>query len=284
MAEPLRTPTSRRNISLLGVPTAEDLEAKDVSELDPADLNRKRRQLLDQIRNEAGTTGGALDPELEDTVRESAADLGVSQSSLDSTLQRERIGIGAPVAEEQPDPFASEQAAQDVMYQREFGSGIDAGKRMQDPDYVLGSGSSLRQAPRLIGPKSGAMRREARRLRKQGYTAQAGQLAGAAAQQKLMEGSAIKSEGARALETAQQMQAGQLARQQQDLASNQINYANKLLQRRTADIEDTRTRTPQDAPADFDDRFSRRRAYRSLLDLEGGTPFFDGRNKFFDFR
>lgn len=124
-----------------------------------------------------------------------------------------------------------EEAAQTVMYQRKYGSGLAAGKAMQDENYVIGSGSSLREAPRQIGTQSGAMRREARRLRKQGYTAQAGQMAGAAAQQKLMEGSAIKSERQRGVETAQQIQAGRMAQEQQDMSRNYTKLANRLLQK-----------------------------------------------------
>ena len=69
------------------------------------------------------------------------------------------------------------KAAQNVMFQREFGTGLDTYKAMQDPNYVLGSGSALRQPARRLESKSGAMRRAARRLRRQGYGAAAQQMA-----------------------------------------------------------------------------------------------------------
>ena len=142
------------------------------------------------------------------------------------------------------DPYSSEEAAraaraaQNVMFQRQYGTGLDTQAAMQSPDYQLGSGSSLRQAPRRLGTRSGDMRREARRLRKQGYMAQAGQLAGAAAAQKLQEGSAIKSEAQRGIETGQRIQAGGLAQQQQELTEKYMDYTSRLLDKRMQDLED----------------------------------------------
>jgi hypothetical protein len=69
------------------------------------------------------------------------------------------------------------KAAHNVMFQREFGTGLDTYEAMQDPNYVLGSGSALRQPARRLESKSGAMRRAARRLRRQGYGAAAQQMA-----------------------------------------------------------------------------------------------------------
>ena len=71
------------------------------------------------------------------------------------------------------------KAAQNVLFQREFGTGLDTYKAMQDPNYVLGSGSALRQPARRLESKAGAMRRAARRLRRQGYGAAAQQMAAA---------------------------------------------------------------------------------------------------------
>ena len=48
-----------------------------------------------------------------------------------------------------------DQAARAVMLARASGRGLEAGKIMQDPNYELGSGSSLRQAPRQLGTQSG---------------------------------------------------------------------------------------------------------------------------------
>lgn len=122
------------------------------------------------------------------------------------------------------------RATENVQMQRQFGSGLGAQAAMQNPNYELGSGSALRQAPRQLGTQSGAMRREARRLRKQGYTAQAGQLAGAAAMQKLQEGSAIKSEAQRGREMGQMIQQAEANRQMQGLTQDLMNLRREQIQ------------------------------------------------------
>lgn len=81
---------------------------------------------------------------------------------------------------------SKEEAAQKVLFQREFGTGLATLKAMQDPNYEIGSGSPLRQKARPIGPASGKFRRAARRLRRQGY--------GAAAQQMAMRGEMARME------------------------------------------------------------------------------------------
>jgi hypothetical protein len=61
-----------------------------------------------------------------------------------------------------------EEATQNVMFKKEFGSGLDALAAMQDPNYELGSGSSLLKPSRSIGPASGKFRRAARSLARDG--------------------------------------------------------------------------------------------------------------------
>lgn len=131
----------------------------------------------------------------------------------------------------------SQQAARNVMLARQSGSGLAAYGAMQDPNYVLGSGSSLRQR-RRIGTQSGDMRREARRLRKQGYGKAAEQMALAAAQQKLGEGSAIRTQG----DITSQMQTQSRMRDQlgqiEGLNQRMIEYQNRLLDRRMRQLDE----------------------------------------------
>ena len=65
-------------------------------------------------------------------------------------------------------------------------SNYKANEPMQSTSSLSGSIGKLGET-RTLGTQSGAMRREARRLRKQGYTAQAGEMAGAASMQRLNE-------------------------------------------------------------------------------------------------
>lgn len=72
---------------------------------------------------------------------------------------------------------SKEEATQRVMYENNYGTGLGALKAMEDDKYELGSGSSLSEPARPIGPESGKYRRAARRLRRQGYGAAANQMA-----------------------------------------------------------------------------------------------------------
>lgn len=121
------------------------------------------------------------------------------------------------------------RATENVALQRQYGSGLGAQAAMQSPDYELGSGSALRAAPRRLGTRSGDMRREARRLRKQGYGRAAEQMALGAAQQKLSEGSSIKSEAQRGREAFQQQQQQDQMRQMQGLMQDAIGLRRSLI-------------------------------------------------------
>jgi hypothetical protein len=72
---------------------------------------------------------------------------------------------------------SKEEATQRVMYENNYGTGLGALKAMEDDKYELGSGSSLSEPARPIGPESGKYRRAARRLRRQGHGAAANQMA-----------------------------------------------------------------------------------------------------------
>lgn len=159
--------------------------------------------------------------------------------SLNPPATPSSIAASDPTSQPAPQTSSidSQQAARNVMLARQSGSGLAAYDAMQDPNYVLGSGSSLRQR-RRIGTQSGDMRREARRLRKQGYGRAAEQMALAAAQQKLGEGSAIRTQG----DITSQMQAQSRMRDQlgqiEGLNRRMIEYQNRLLDRRMRQLDE----------------------------------------------
>ena len=130
-----------------------------------------------------------------------------------------------------------DQAARAVMLARASGRGLEAGKIMQDPNYELGSGSSLRQAPRQLGTQSGRIKRLAREARKQGYSGAANQLFSAYAAQKLGEGSAITREGDRASKMLEQEQISGQTRALENLSQKMIDYQNRLLDSRMKRLE-----------------------------------------------
>jgi|14_taG_2_1085336.scaffolds.fasta_scaffold00321_5 hypothetical protein len=158
-----------------------------------------------------------------------------SIAASDPTSQLDSQPTSQPTP--QTSSIDSQQAARNVMLARQSGSGLAAYDAMQDPNYVLGSGSSLRQR-RRIGTQSGDMRREARRLRKQGYTKAAERMALGAAEQKLGEGSAIRTQG----DITSQMQDQSRMRNQlgqiEGLNQRMIEYQNRLLDRRMRQLDE----------------------------------------------
>lgn len=107
-------------------------------------------------------------------------------------------------------------ATQNVMYEKEFGSGLGALDAMQDKDYVLGSGSSLNKPARAIGPKSGILRRSARRLRRKGYGAAAQRQALAGEELRVGENN-ISNKKTRAQDMLGRIEAGKLQRQESEM-------------------------------------------------------------------
>lgn len=141
-------------------------------------------------------------------------------SDRGSTLKQAATGVRATGAS------SPEEATQKVMSERNFGTGLGALEAMQDPKYVLGSGSSLSEPARSIGPESGKYRRAARRLRRKGY--------GAAAQQMAMQGEkirlgepAIDTEELRAQRASQKMLVGREAMKQDRVLSDLGKRRNK---------------------------------------------------------
>ncbi len=173
----------------------------------------KKRGIASELKDLSNR--GALTSDLLKGSRKKAIDAGISEDQFNTFLEKNSIrergsafsfkkpktgeglfdqpaaaptsSAGAAAA-----PTSSAGAAQNVLFQKEFGSGLDALAAMQDPNYELGSGSSLLKPSRAIGPKSGKARRAYRRLRRQGY--------GAAAQQMAMAGEVART-GERSIDT-----------------------------------------------------------------------------------
>jgi hypothetical protein len=159
---------------------------------------------------------GALTGDLLKEARQRATAAGVSEEQFSSFMGKEDIktqnfATAAPTE-------SKEEAAQNVRFQRQYGTGLGTLKAMQDPNYELGSGSALRQPARSIGPASGKFRRAARRLRRQGY--------GDAAERMAMDGEkarvnehSIDTKARRGQRMLQKMAAGGEASKQDKLAA-----------------------------------------------------------------
>lgn len=128
-------------------------------------------------------------------------------------------------------------AARKVALARMSGSGLDAYEAMQDPNYKVGSASKFEQRRRL-GTESGAMRREARRLQRMGLTGAANQMALAASQQKLREGSGIRTQEDIAKQMQDQFRMEDQIGQIEGLNQRMIDFQNRLLDRRMKELDE----------------------------------------------
>jgi len=157
---------------------------------------------------------GGLTSDLMGEARTRAADAGVTDEQFESFVKNKGI----------KESLSPEEAAQNVMFQKEFGSGLDALAAMQDPNYEVGSGSSLLKPARSIGPKSGRFRRASRRLRRQGYGAAAQQMAMAGEMARMGEPS-IDTPAARGQRMAQRIIAGREAQKQDKIVAGSSNIS-----------------------------------------------------------
>ena len=163
---------------------------------------------------------GALTGDLLNEARQRATAAGVSEEQFSSFMGKEGIktqdfATAAPTE-------SKEEAAQNVRFQRQYGTGLGTLKAMQDPNYELGSGSALRQPARSIGPASGKFRRATRRLRRQGYGDAAQQMAMAGEVARMQEPS-IDTPALRGQRMLQKMTAGKEARKQDKIATGSKN-------------------------------------------------------------
>ena len=159
---------------------------------------------------------GALTGDLLKEARQRATAAGVSEEQFSSFMGKEGIKT-QDIATAAPTE-SKEEAAQNVMFQRQYGTGLGTLAAMQDPNYELGSGSALRQPARSIGPASGKFRRAARRLRRKGYGAAAQQMAMAGEVARMGEPS-IDTPALRGQRMAQRIAAGREAQKQDKIAS-----------------------------------------------------------------
>lgn len=97
---------------------------------------------------------GALTPEIYNQAKDTLKKYeGVSEEAFESTMAKNRISPSfqstspspspSPSSPSLPEPTNPKEAAQNYAYQREFGTGMDAYKAMQDPMREFGSGGPL---------------------------------------------------------------------------------------------------------------------------------------------
>jgi len=127
---------------------------------------------------------------------------------------------------------------QDFVTDAAFESAV-ARDNQQEP---IGSGSSLRKAPRRLGTLSGDMRRAARAAQRAGATSAANQLFGAAAMQGLKE-PGILSQEQRGRIAAKQQESQDLAQQNLAFQKRYFDYANRVMDKRMADLDKGGIRT-----------------------------------------
>jgi hypothetical protein len=86
---------------------------------------------------------------------------------------------------DQDQPFREQMKGREVLLRREAGDLLGAQEQMQDPNYQLGSGSSLRKTPQPLAPDWTRMNRASRRLRRKGFAAEAAKMASMAELERL---------------------------------------------------------------------------------------------------
>ncbi len=89
---------------------------------------------------------GALTPEIYNQAKDTLKKYeGVSEEAFESAMAKNRISpsFQSTSPSSLPEPTNPKEAAQNYAYQREFGTGMDAFKAMQDPMREFGSGGPL---------------------------------------------------------------------------------------------------------------------------------------------
>lgn len=160
---------------------------------------------------------GALTADLFKEARQRAKKAGVSSGQFDSFVKSKGI----------KESLSPEEATQNVLFKKEFGSGLDALAAMQDPNYELGSGSSLLKPARSIGPASGKFRRAARRLARGGDRAGAARMRLAGEMVRMGE-PAIDTPAARGQRMFQKILAGREAQKQDKIMAGSKNMFNAM--------------------------------------------------------
>lgn len=121
---------------------------------------------------------GALTADLLKEARQRATKAGVSEDQFSSFMEKEGIRErgsafsfkkpkkGTGLFDQPATGLASspEEARANVIFQRKFGTGLDALKAMQDPSYEVGSGSSLLDKPESKESDAGRLARIGRKV------------------------------------------------------------------------------------------------------------------------
>lgn len=190
------------------------MDAGNEEEEEEEDKAKKRRGIAAGLKDLSKR--GYLTGELLKEARGRATEAGITDDQFSSFTKKNRI---------KPSNFATaaptsspEEAAQNVMFQNEHGTGLGslAAMNEENSDYELGSGSPLSQPARAIGPESGKYRRSARRLRRQGYGGAAQEMA-MRGEDKRMNESAIDTPAARMQRMVGKIQVSREANKQDQL-------------------------------------------------------------------
>lgn len=188
---------------------------------DDAELE-KRKMLADSVRGVAAH-GYAYTPEDLTNISKRATDVGIPANLLSSMYQKFKADFGATTPATPTAPAAVSAISGPKT------PGLDRLAAMQSAP--MGSLSSLSRPAQSIGTRSGAMRREVRRLTRMGLTGAANQLGLAAATEKLNEPS-IMNQGQRSRLASQEMEAAKAAEQEAADQEAQAQYMRDLLKKR----------------------------------------------------
>lgn len=145
---------------------------------DERDRLDKKTSIATELKNLSKR--GALTADLLKGSRKKAMDAGVSEDQFNTFLEKNRIRErgsafsfkkpkkekGTGLFDQPATDLASspEEARANVIFQRKFGTGLDALKAMQDPSYEVGSGSSLLDKPESKESDAGRLARIGRKV------------------------------------------------------------------------------------------------------------------------
>jgi len=179
---------------------------------------------------------GRLTPEMYGKAKEQLMKYeGVTGEEFESTMSKNLIRPSNFVKVAPAE--SKEEAVQNVMFQRQYGTGLGTLAAMQDPKYkeaardITIKTSPLRMAAQPIGPASGKAEREARRAAKRGDKELAKELYAAAASQRLRE-PAIDTPLLRGIRMAGKIAAAKEARKQDIILSETEKRAKEMEERR----------------------------------------------------
>ena len=166
------------------------------------------------------------------------------KSARDTTPMKGLVNMDNPNIAKAMDIGADIQRNEGGIRRQDFATdaAFESAVARDDEQAPIGSGSALRQAPRRLGTLSGDMRRAARAAQRAGATSAANQLFGAAAMQGLRE-PGILSQEQRGRIAAKQQESQDLAQQNLAFQKRYFDYANRVMDKRMADLDKGGIRT-----------------------------------------